>query len=586
MEIKFDFATQEKIEPVKKSAAELLRELQHRQNELVELQRANLHAIAEMKIKLRQEQAESERLARLAELEAEKQKIMDSMEETKNAIEALELVCWDKAHPYQKEGVIATLHAQRKGESGFFNADDMGLGKTFQAITTILALFKQNPDAKCLWLTKTSILKTGGTKREIDKWSQGLLKVVEVFGNEPSAMREFKCELLGEQKGIIVLTNYETLRTTKSLQDSKYEYIVMDEVHKLKGGANPSGPTALWKAVKEFTPKADFILMLSGTPMVNRVAELWAYLHIFDPIKFDNLRQFERAFNIYQEMGGKVQTGKILDLCLKDRMVRRERHEVGLQLPEMTVEIRDLMYNEQQQEVADQMKKQFYIWLDEQNDVPLTATAIIAQLLRLRQISVWPVFSQTRTDPETGEPITVSVNVEDSCKIDEAMDIIEEANDQVVVFCNFNEPFNEIQRRCRLMNLRCEIIRGDTSKVMGDYEVEFQQGKIDVLCINSSMGEGLNLQKNPDQWSGGASIGIHLDRWWNPARDMQCNARIHRQGANNPVTIYMLHTPNSVDDFVAALSDEKAALFDGIMSDKKLRPTFEWKEDLRKLMGD
>lgn len=597
MEIKFDFATQEKIEPVEKSAEELLKELQDRQNELVEQQRENLRAITAMKEQVRTERLEKERLARLAELEAERQKILDSMEETKNQIESLELICWEKAHPYQKEDIISTFHAMRRGDSGFFNANDMGLGKTFEAISTILAYFKLNPKSKCLWLTKSSILQTGGTKREIEKWARGTVPVVEIFGNEPAAMREFKLELLAEQEGIIVLTNYETVRTTKSLQESKYELVVMDEVHKLKGGANPSGPTGLWKAVRDFvwkedevtgtkTANSDFVLMLSGTPMVNRVAELWAYLHIFDPVKFDNLRQFERAFNIYQEMGGKVQTGKILDLCLKDRMVRRERNEVGLQLPEMTIEIRDLMYNPKQQEVYDQMKTQFYVWLEDQGDAPLTATAIIAQLLRLRQISVWPVFSQTRTIEETGEEITVAINVEDSAKIDEAMDIIEEANDQVVVFCNFNEPFNEIRKRCSEMNLRCEIIRGDTNKQMKDYEKEFQDGKIDVLCINSSMGEGLNLQKNPEQWDGGASIGIHLDRWWNPARDMQCNARIHRQGANNPVTIYMLHTPGSVDDFVAALSDEKAALFDGIMNDKKLRPAFEWKEEIKKIMGD
>jgi SNF2 family DNA or RNA helicase len=319
--------------------------------------------------------------------------------------------------------------------------------------------------------------------------------------------------------------------------------------------------------------------------MVNRVAELWAYLHIFDPNKFDNLRKFERAFNIYQEMGGKVQTGKILDLCLKDRMVHRNRNEVGLQLPELTIEIRDLEYNEQQQEVADQMKKQFYIWLDEQQEAALTATAIIAQLLRLRQISVWPVFQQTRTD-DYGNELVVKVDVQDSCKIDEAMDIIEEANDQVVLFCNFNEPLAEIQRRCRSLNLRCEVISGATSRTMDQMEVGFQQGEIDVLCINSSMGEGLNLQKNPDQWPGGAAIGIHLDRWWNPARDTQCNGRIHRQGANIPVTIYMLHTPGSVDDFVAALSDEKAELFEGIMSDSRIRPAFQWKEEIKKLMGD
>lgn len=581
-----------------KTTAQLLQEAMDKQNELVDMQRENLRKITELKNLARDEAAEAERLKRLADLEREKQKIVDSMEETKNQIEALELISWENAHPYQKEDIISIMHSHRMGESGFFNANDLGLGKTFEAIAVLLALFKQNPEAKCLWLTKSSILETGGTKREIEKWSEGTLKVVEVFGKEPAASRDFKCELLDEQGGIVVLTNYETLRTTPALANSTYDYVVMDEVHKLKGGANPSGPTGLWKAVRDFIWKntgtkehpiwesnVEFVQMLSGTPMVNRVAELWAYLHIFDPVRFDNLRQFERAFNIYQEMGGKIQTGKILDLCLKDRMVHRNRNEVGLQLPELTIEIVDLQYNERQQEVADQMTRQFFIWLDGQGSETLTATAIIAQLLRLRQISVWPVFSQTRVDPETGEEVIVKINVEDSAKIDEAMDIIEKANDQVVVFCNFNEPFLEMTRRCQALGLKCDTINGANKNRMKDMEIGFQNGDIDVLFINSSMGEGLNLQKNPNQWKGGAAIGIHLDRWWNPARDNQCNGRIHRQGANIPVTIYMLHVPKSVDDFVQALSDEKAELFDGIMNDSKLRPAFEWKEDLKRLLG-
>jgi SNF2 family DNA or RNA helicase len=391
------------------------------------------------------------------------------------------------------------------------------------------------------------------------------------------------------------------MRTTPALQKAEFGMIVLDEVHKLKGGANPNGPTGTWKSLRNYMwaddmehdksgeglndkAKVDFILMLSGTPMVNRVAELWAYLHVFDPHQFDSLKNFERAFDAYVEFGGKVQTGKILDMCLKDRMVRRTRDEVGLELPEFNLEYRMVEYTEQQQKIYNQMRDRFLVWLDEQETEALTATAVIAQLTRLRQISVWPVFKQTSINPQTGMEETIEVNVRDSAKIDEAMDIIEEANDQVVVFCNFNEPFNEIAKRCAELNLTCRLITGATKNQMNELEVDFQNGEIDVLCINSSMGEGLNLQKNPERWKGGASVAIHLDRWWNPARDEQCNARIHRQGSKHPVFVYMIHSPNSVDDFVKALSDEKAEIFEGIMTDQRIRPAFEWKEELAKIL--
>lgn len=584
--------------PVEDELEKVLRELQEEQNRLYDQQRENIRRIQDIKEKIRLEQIAKARKEELAKLEAAKKAVEDSYENTRRLIEELEVISWEMAHNYQKEDIIQIFHAYKNGHRGFLNANDMGLGKTFEAIATLGLFFKENPKAKCLWLTKASILETGGTEREIRRWSD--IPVVTIRGSMNKDQRAYTCEVLQDMEAVIVLTNYETVRTTKELQESRYEYVVMDEVHKLKGGANQGGPTAMWKAVRDFIwethgtkdpnywePKVDFIQMLSGTPMVNRVAEIWAYLHLFDPARFNSLSRFESMYNVYKDLGGNVNTGRILDMCLKDRMVHRKRDEVGLELPKCTVENKFVLYTPEQQRVYDEMKSQFFIWLDEQEGKALTATAIIAQLTRLRQISVWPVFSKAYTDPMTGEESVIEIRVEESAKIDEAMDIIEEAGDQVVVFCNFNEPFREIKKRCNAIGLRCEFITGaaEDKRHMADYEVGFQNGEIDVLCINSSMGEGLNLQKNPDQWPGGSSIGIHLDRWWNPARDAQCNARLDRQGQTDPVFIYMIHSPATVDDFIKNMSDEKGALIEGIMDSEKIRPAYEWKDELKKVFG-
>ena len=88
--------------------------------------------------------------------------------------------------------------------------------------------------------------------------------------------------------------------------------------------------------------------------------------------------------------------------------------------------------------------------------------------------------------------------------------------------------------------------------------------------------EGLNLQKNPDFWPGGASYAIMMDLWWSPARNEQAEARIHRQGANEPVTVYILQNNDSVDAFIAMLLEEKSRIFSQIMEADELRPVTDW----------
>lgn len=94
------------------------------------------------------------------------------------------------------------------------------------------------------------------------------------------------------------------------------------------------------------------------------------------------------------------------------------------------------------------------------------------------------------------------------------------------------------------------------------------------------MGEGLNLQKNPDRWPGGSSIGIFLDLWWSPARNEQCEARIHRQGAKQPVFIYILSNDKSIDAFIEGKIADKKAIFDSIMESDTIRPATEWRDFL------
>ncbi len=563
------------------------------QQQLNELNEQNVVLVRNKFSVNREIQAEEER-QRLERLKIEEERRlraeMLSMKEVDDEIRKLceGFEAYDKAHPYQIEDVVSSINAYKAGKRGMLNANDMGMGKTFESAIVLYCMQKLLAETlgrkpKILWLTKKSLVTKESTKKEIARWNPNWKTIQPVDGGSP-AQREFVVEFYRDSDmADMFLANYEFVRTTPVAQTMKWDIIVVDEVHKLKGGANSNGPTNIWTSIKNLCVNAEYVLMLSGTPMVNAPEEMWSYLHIFNPEKFPDLKTFKKNFMEYKTIAGEfklvVDANKLLEQVLKGQMIRRSAAEVGLQIPELNYEVVEIERTPAQDEAYKQMQNHFFVWLDEQQDKPLSAMAIIAQLTRLRQINVWPVVNFTRTD-ENGYEVTETLDIRESSKIDEAMDIIDNAQDQVIIFSTFNEPMYEIQRRCRLKGLRCEIISG-SEKHNFDVEAEFQQGRINVLCLNSSMGEGLNLQKNPEHWPGGASYGIFLDLWWSPARNEQCIKRIHRQGSSIPVFIYELQNVPSVDQFIKAKNDEKNEQFNSIMESGEIRPASEWK----KLLG-
>ncbi len=582
----------EKLELLDKQRR-LIRDLQDQINQARDTEMGITIMVKELKEKEINQQELVKRLEREEEehfkLEGEAKFLADLMEQILQITEGFE--GFGAARDYQKEDILHTIAAYVRNKTGVLNANDMGLGKTYEAIICIYilsALFQREHGRrpKTLWLTKKSLMVS--SPKEIRHWWNNV-KIYAPVSATDAKSRTMSLEIFDMAGGEIFVANYEFIRTTPLASEIVWDFVVIDEVHKLKGGANPNGPTAIWTAIKEVCNKSRFNLMLSGTPMVNRPEEMWAYLHIFSPERFPDLKKFQKDFMEYKDIAVdyklELKASSLLKNVLKGQMIRRGRYdpEVQLQLPDLTPIERMLDMNPQQAEIYEQMRKNFFVWLDSQ-DTPLTATAIIAQLIRLRQINVWPdnmKFKETRTMPN-GDTFEVERRLEckDSSKIDEAMEIIEEAHDQVVVFSTFNEPLSEIKKRCESLKLTCEVINGSTVSHMGEYERKFQEGSLDVLCINSAMGEGLNLQKNPDRWPGGSSIAIFLDLWWSPARNEQCEARIHRSGAVNPCTVYYLKNNHSIDQFMDALLEEKKASFDTIMDSDVIRPSSDWRNFL------
>ena len=559
---------------------EALKKLFYEQMDAISLRRANLtkrvveelnqeqqakEKIAALQAELDQARAQSDQMKRFAEIEAELRTYTFPRE----------------LRPYQVTDIIFTVDAYEMSLGGVLNANEMSLGKTAEAIIALMLVAKRFERKNgyfpsILWATKKSLITP--TCREISFWSK-MFNPMAITGPTES-MRNMSMEFGKELPHFIAVTNYEAIRGTSSLRKTIWNLVVIDEVHKLKGGAAYK-PSQIWIDCKDVAAKSDFIIMLSGTPMQNKVSDIWAYLHIFDPERFPTFREFEKAYCTYAQMAGEMQitvdVNKLLDRALRGRMIKRTKAEVGVQLPELTFVTVDLEMEEDQAADYKMMRDNFFVWLEKASTdkpgVGISANVVIAQLIRLRQINTCPRGVKFELEDGTVKALTSS-----SSKVNELLERLEGLDEQVVVFSNFNEPLFEVQKAVKELGRTCEVIYGGTSSI--DYQTPFQQKQIDVLCINMEMGEGLNLHKNPERWPGGASVAFILDYWWNAARLDQAMARIHRPGAVEPCFVYYLRNEKSVDTYMESIVEGKRNAIAGVEDSDILRPPDEWRNFL------
>lgn len=497
----------------------------------------------------------------------------------------------DHLREYQKVSVLRALSNFRSNRATL-DASDMGLGKTRMAGSFIGTI---GPDRlnRVLWLTSKSLVKT--TRKELAKLG---LTVVPVDHKNFEYVSESFDET-HKNKQVVYIANYEILgNMSKNTRDEAvianyrgpkgrgWDALFLDECTKVKGGANPGEPALIWKLLRDLIYSHQpqmYRYFLSGTPVENHPREVWAYLHLFDNTRFPKLSVFEKAFCTEIEGELRLSNERIFEL-LRSFIIRNTYETAGIELPEVT----DIMIECELEKGSDvyalmqRLKKEFSLWLDKQDSDTLDVTMLLEQLLRQRQLlATGKDFNFTKTIYDD-EGNVIEKNRPGHIPLDgpfPKLDRLEEevfnlinAGEQVVVFCCFNDPLKEVQRRFSMF-CRAELIIGGV-KNTAELVEDFQQGKIQILLINKMSGaHGLNLQRC-DQWPGGASHMYHIDRWWNPAKELQAKHRTVRMNTNRPVFNHYLHVPNEVDDIMLDLNKQKQAYADAV--DSGLIVTKDW----------
>jgi SNF2 family DNA or RNA helicase len=442
--------------------------------------------------------------------------------------------------PYQVEGFQFLAYLATNGFGGIL-ADDMGLGKTVQSLTYILWL---RDEAKLANKPKMPVLVVC-PKSVLDVWQSEAAKFAEELSTKILRNREdLKVDYIQNNVDVLIL-NYAQLRVCGDLLNQlKWLTVILDEGQQIK---NPDSKAA--KCAREL--ESENRLVLTGTPIENRLLDMWSLMAFAMPGVLGSRAYFKKRFDKRKDPLSQNR----LASRLRPFLLRRTKLQVAQDLPPRTEEeVYSKMENIQQELYKAELKRiqKALLGLDSDEAVKKNSFAILQGLMRLRQICCHPGL----IDPKYLK--------EESAKMESLfylLDQLHEEGHKVLVFSQFVSMLDLIKARLELEARPFHYLTGQTKDRKGEIE-RFQTTKdpsVFMLSLKAG-GAGLNLTS--------ASYVILYDPWWNPAVENQAIDRTHRIGQKNKVIAYRLLTRDTVEEKIRILQHQKTQLVTNVLGDE------------------
>lgn len=438
---------------------------------------------------------------------------------------------------YQKTG-YRWLRLLEEYQLGGILADDMGLGKTLQIIAVLLAAKKEDRRTTSLVVTPASLVYNWG--EELKRFAPGL-SCCFIAGSQEERTQK----LARYQDFDVLVTSYDLLkRDIAGYEDKEFYYEVIDEAQYIKNHT-----TAAAKAVKGIRSRIRYAL--TGTPIENRLSELWS---IFDYLIPGYLYGYEVFKNNFESPIVKEEDQTALERLQRMTapfILRRVKENVLKDLPEKLEESRYVKFEETQQQLYDAQVIHMRQRLAMQNaeDFKKEKLKILAELMKLRQICCDPglCFEGYR-----GE----------SAKLEACVDLVRsavEGGHKILLFSQFTSMLDLLAGRFEKEKISFYTITGETPKEKRLQLVNaFNGDGTEVFLISlKAGGVGLNLV--------GADVVIHYDPWWNVAVQNQATDRAHRIGQTKKVVVYRLIAKGTIEEKIQELQESKKALSDQII---------------------
>lgn len=439
--------------------------------------------------------------------------------------------------PYQQRGLDFLTWTSGVG-LGAILADDMGLGKTVQALAWLQNLREADPDGgPSLVVCPASVVHNW--VREALRFTPDLRVLALTAGGERATLLD------AAHEHDVLVTTYALLRRDIGFwREQPLRAAILDEAQHIK---NPA--TAVAKASLEL--KARHRLALTGTPMENRLLDLWSLVSFTNPGLLGSRGTFLTRFD-----GPDVpaHARRLLSAKLRPVLLRRLKSQVALELPPRIEERLDC-------ELTTGQRRLYLAELARTRDRIAAASAedpsqqgkrfeILAALTRLRQICCHPALAGGRADLGSGKFEALH----------ELLEPLLAEGRKVLVFSQFVECLKLVQHELRERSVPYHVLVGSTTRREQVVQAFEEDPRACVFLISlKAGGTGLNLTA--------ASDVVLLDPWWNPAVEAQAIDRTHRIGQTRTVIAYRLIARGTVEDRIAELQERKRALIRDVLAD-------------------
>ena len=447
--------------------------------------------------------------------------------------------------PYQKEGFDFLCHLTSLHLGGIL-ADDMGLGKTLQTLSWLAWHKARNGHAHkpALVICPASVLHNW--RREAEKFVPHLKVLVLQSGAGRHTMRK-----LIPQHDIIV-TNYALLRRDlEELNKFDFGVLVLDEAQFIK---NPTAQVT--QSVKQL--KADHRVALTGTPLENRLLDLWSICDFIQPGYLGTQEHFHETYD--PKSGAETEEAislqriarRRLSAKLRPLLLRRLKKQVAKDLPDRIEQRRDC-------ELGEEHRKLYLAELRRSREQVMQAVKekglakskmhVLAALTRLRQICCHPQL--VGSDVASGKTETLF----------ELLDTLVAEGQKVLVFSQFVQMLKILETDCAKRGIPTHLLTGETKQrqeVVNAFQAD-EHGGVFLLSLRAA-GTGLNLTN--------ASYVVLYDPWWNPAVEAQAIDRSHRIGQTRTVNAYRLIAPGTVEEKIWDLQQRKAQTIQDVLGEE------------------